>query len=101
MRVRHRSRPEPPPCTRNVVRVGGAIEDVDAARGAAGALEGFPQPRATAQPRPIGHSSLLRWFAFNSRREEVLAAIAFQRTRVKDTEGKVLDFLVRHCDGQQ
>ena len=43
--------------------------------------------------------SLLRWFAFNRRRDEVLAAIAFQRARAKDTEGQVLDFLVRHCGG--
>jgi hypothetical protein len=34
-------------------------------------------------------------------RDEVLAAIAFQRTRAKDTEGQVLDFLVQHCGGQQ
>ena len=45
--------------------------------------------------------SLLRWFAFNRRRDDVLAAIALQRTRAKDTEGQVLDFLVRHCGGQQ
>ena len=45
--------------------------------------------------------SLLRWFAYNRRRDEVMAAIAFQRTRAKDTEGQVLDFLVRHCGGQQ
>ena len=35
--------------------------------------------------------------AYNRRRDEVLAAIALQRTRAKDTEGQVLDFLVRHC----
>jgi hypothetical protein len=29
------------------------------------------------------------------------AAIEIQRTRAKDTEGQVLDFLVRHCGGQQ
>ena len=45
--------------------------------------------------------SLLRWFAYNRCREEVLAAIALQRTRAMDTEGQVLDFLVRHCGGQQ
>jgi hypothetical protein len=45
--------------------------------------------------------SLLRWFAFNRRRDEVLAAIALQRTRAKDTEGQVPDFLIRHCGGQQ
>jgi len=45
--------------------------------------------------------SLLRWFAYNRRRDEVLTAIALQRTRAKDTEGQVLDFLVRHCGGQQ
>jgi len=45
--------------------------------------------------------SLLRWFAFNRRSDEVLAAIAFQRTRAKDTEGQVLDLLVRHCGDQQ
>jgi hypothetical protein len=45
--------------------------------------------------------SLLRWFAYNRRRDEVLAAIALQRTRAKDTEGQVLDFLIRHCGGQQ
>jgi len=43
--------------------------------------------------------SLLRWFAFNRRRDEGLAAIAFPRNRAKDTEGQVLDFLVRHCGG--
>jgi hypothetical protein len=45
--------------------------------------------------------SLLRWFAFNRCRDEVLAAIALQRTRANDTEGQVLDFLVRRCGGQQ
>jgi hypothetical protein len=44
--------------------------------------------------------SLSRWFAYNRRRDEVLAAIALQRTRAKDTEGQVLDFLVRHCGGE-
>jgi hypothetical protein len=39
--------------------------------------------------------------AYNRRRDEVLAAIALQRTRAKDTEGQVLDFLVRHRGGQQ
>ena len=37
--------------------------------------------------------SLLRWFA-------LLAAIALQLTRAKDTERQVLEFLVRHCGGQ-
>jgi len=45
--------------------------------------------------------SLLRWFAFNRRRDEVLAAVALQRSRAKDTEDQVLDFLVRHCGGRQ
>jgi hypothetical protein len=45
--------------------------------------------------------TLLRWFAFNHRREDVLIAIDIQRSRVRDTEGQVLDFLVRHCGGQQ
>jgi len=45
--------------------------------------------------------SLLRWFAYNRRRDDVLAATALQRTRAKDTEDQVLDFLVRHCGGQQ
>jgi len=31
--------------------------------------------------------SLLRWFAFNGRRDDVTLAIALQRTRVQDTEG--------------
>jgi hypothetical protein len=39
----------------------------------------------------------LRWFSYNSRRDTLMAAIALQRTRAKDTEGRVLDFLVRHC----
>ena len=43
--------------------------------------------------------SLLRWFADNGRREEILAAIALQRTRARDTEPQVLDFLIRHCGG--
>ena len=46
-----------------------------------------------------GARQLLRWFAFNTRRNEVLAAIALQHTRSKDTEGQALDFLVRHCGG--
>jgi hypothetical protein len=45
--------------------------------------------------------SLLRWFAYNRRREDVPAALALQRTRAKDPERQVLDFLVRHCGGQQ
>jgi hypothetical protein len=44
-------------------------------------------------------ATLLRWFAFNHRRDDVMAAIALERTRAKDTEGQVLDFLVRHCGG--
>jgi len=39
--------------------------------------------------------------ATTARRDEVMAAIEVQRTRAKDTEGHVLDFLVRHCGGQQ
>ena len=35
------------------------------------------------------------------RRAEVMAAIEVQRTKAKDTEGQVLDFLVRHCGSQQ
>jgi len=46
-------------------------------------------------------ATLLRWFAYNGRRDEVMAAIEIQRTRAKDTEGQVLDFLVRYCGGQQ
>jgi hypothetical protein len=46
-------------------------------------------------------ATLLRWFSYNGRRDDVLAAIILQRTRAKDTEGQVLDFLVRHCGGQQ
>ena len=45
--------------------------------------------------------SLLRWFAYNRRRDEVLAAISILRARANDTEPQVLDFLVRHCGGQQ
>ena len=45
--------------------------------------------------------SLMRRFAYNGRREDVLAVIFIQRTRARDTEGQVLDFLVRHCGGQQ
>lgn len=41
--------------------------------------------------------SLARWFAYNGRRDEVMAAIALQRTRARDTEGQVLDFLIRQC----
>ena len=44
-------------------------------------------------------ATLLRWFSYNGRRDDVLAAIALQRTRAKDTEGQVLDFLVRHSGG--
>jgi hypothetical protein len=40
-------------------------------------------------------SSLLRWFAYNGRRDDVMAAIMLQRTKARDTEGQVLDFLVR------
>jgi hypothetical protein len=39
--------------------------------------------------------------AYNRRCDEVLAAIALQQTRAKETEGQVLDFLVRHCGSQQ
>jgi hypothetical protein len=46
-------------------------------------------------------ATLLRWFAYNGRRDEVRAAIEIQRTRAKDTEGQILDFLVRHSGGQQ
>jgi hypothetical protein len=46
-------------------------------------------------------ATLLRWFSYNGRRDAVMAAIALQRTRAKDTEGQVLDFLVRHCGGRQ
>jgi hypothetical protein len=42
-------------------------------------------------------ATLLRWFAYNGRRDEVMAAIMLQRSRAKDTEDQVLDFLVRHC----
>jgi len=45
--------------------------------------------------------SLLRWFSYNGRRAEVMTAIEVQRTKARDTEGQVLDFLVRHCGGQQ
>jgi len=44
-------------------------------------------------------ATLLRWFSFNGLRDDVLAAVALRRTRAKDTEGQVLDFLVRHCGG--
>jgi hypothetical protein len=33
--------------------------------------------------------------------DEVLAAISILRARANDTEPQVLDFLVRHCGGQQ
>jgi hypothetical protein len=46
-------------------------------------------------------ATLLRWFSYNGRRAEVMTAIEVQRTRAKDTEGQVLDFLVRHCGGGQ
>jgi len=56
----------------------------------------------TAPARAVaGSATLLHWFAYNGRRDEVMAAIEIQRTRAKDTEGQVLDFLVRHCGGQQ
>jgi len=45
--------------------------------------------------------SLLRWFSYNGRRQDVQIAIDLQRTKARDTEGQVLDFLVRHCGGQQ
>ena len=45
--------------------------------------------------------SHLRWFSDNGRRDDVVAAISIQRSRAKDTEGQVLDFLGRHCGGQQ
>ena len=45
--------------------------------------------------------TLLRWFAYRGRRAEVMDAITLQRTRARDTEGQVLDFLVRHCGGRQ
>jgi hypothetical protein len=32
-------------------------------------------------------ATLLRWFSYNGRRDDVLAAIALQRARGKDTEG--------------
>ena len=43
-------------------------------------------------------ATLLRWFSYNGppRGRDRSA-----RTRAKDTEGHVLDFLVRHCGGQQ
>jgi hypothetical protein len=44
--------------------------------------------------------SLLRWFAYNHRRDDVMAAIILQRKRVRGMEDQVLDFLVRHCGGQ-
>ena len=44
-------------------------------------------------------ATLLRWFAYNGRRDEVMAAIEIKLTRAKDTEGQVLDFLVHW--GQQ
>jgi hypothetical protein len=43
--------------------------------------------------------SLLRWFAYNHRRDDVMSAIVLQRSRARDTEDQVLDFLVRHCGG--
>jgi hypothetical protein len=46
-------------------------------------------------------ATLLRWFAYNGRREDVLIAIDVRRSRARDTEDQVLDFLVRHCGGQQ
>jgi len=45
--------------------------------------------------------SLLRWFAYNGRRQDVTIAIDIGRSRARDTEDQVLDFLVRHCGGQQ
>ena len=46
-------------------------------------------------------ATLLRWFSYNGRRDDVMAAILLQRSRAKDTEDQVLDFLVRHCGGTQ
>jgi len=46
-------------------------------------------------------STLLRWFAFNGHRDEILSAVAIQRLRSGDTEPQVLDFLARHCGGSQ
>jgi hypothetical protein len=45
--------------------------------------------------------SLLRWFAYNGRRQDVFIAIDIQRSRARDLEDQVLDFLVRHCGGHQ
>jgi len=42
----------------------------------------------------------LRWFSYNSRRDTVMAAIALQRTRAKDTEGQVSTSW-SDCGGQQ
>jgi hypothetical protein len=57
----------------------------------------LPSPERRGSLRRARLPSLLRWFAYNVRRDDVTAAIALQRTRAKDTEGQVLDFLVRHC----
>ena len=40
--------------------------------------------------------SLVRWFAYNHCRDDVMAAIMFQQTKARNTEDQVLDFLVRH-----
>ena len=45
--------------------------------------------------------SLLRWFSFNDRRQDVMIAIDIQRSRARDLEDQVLDFLVQHCGGGQ
>src|SRR5689334_6656066 len=44
-------------------------------------------------------ATLLSWFSYNGRRDDVMAAILLQRSRAKDTEDQALDFLVRHCGG--
>ena len=38
--------------------------------------------------------SLLRWFSYNGRRQDVMIAIDVQRSRARDLEDQVLDFLV-------
>ena len=45
--------------------------------------------------------SLLRWFPYKDRRQDVMIAIDIQRSRARDLEDQVLDFLVRHCGGPQ
>jgi hypothetical protein len=42
--------------------------------------------------------SLLRWFAYNGRRQDVMIAIDIQRSRARDLEDQVLDFLVRWAE---